>query len=311
LVDDRVRSMLLSADQRGLARRKKPILQELTSRMGATDIPDVLDRLEIGFDPEDEARRKESRKQGKEWDNPMPLDVLLATNMISVGVDVKRLGLMVVLGQPKTTAEYIQATSRVGRSRPGLVCMLYNWARPRDLSHYERFEHYHATFYQHVEGLSVTPFATRALDRGLSALLVAMVRLAGERFNSNGAAATLDRQHPQVKRAIEQICKRAVQVDGRKEIGETVKGMLNQRIDQWLAQATGPTGAKNLGYQKAKDGLTPGLLQRAGLGPWELFTCLTSLREVEPTVGLILDDRGLDQDYRAKPAEVAGKEEVS
>jgi ATP-dependent helicase YprA (DUF1998 family) len=100
--------------------------------------------------------------------------VLLATNMLSVGVDVKRLGLMVVMGQPKTTAEYIQATSRVGRSKPGVVCTLFNWARPRDLSHYERFEHYHATFYQQVEGLSVTPFAARALDRGLSAVLVAL-----------------------------------------------------------------------------------------------------------------------------------------
>jgi hypothetical protein len=310
LVDDRIRSMLTASDRRGLARRRKPILQELTSRLGATEIPDVLDRLEVGFDPEDELHRRDLRKEGKDFEKPLPLDVLLATNMISVGVDVKRLGLMVVLGQPKTTAEYIQATSRVGRSKPGLVCMLYNWARPRDLSHYERFEHYHATFYQHIEGLSVTPFAARALDRGLSALLVAMVRLAGEKFNANGAAAILDRSHEHVRRAIEQICKRAVQVDGRKEVGETVKAMLNQRIDLWMAQAQRPTGSNILGYQKSNDGLTPGLLQRAGLGPWELFTCLTSLREVEPTVGLILDDRGLDQDYGPKPTEAAGKEKV-
>jgi hypothetical protein len=311
LVDDRISSILKSADQRGLAKRRNPILQELTSRMSATDIPDVLDRLEIGFDPEVELRRKELRKQGKDSENPLPLDILLATNMISVGVDVKRLGLMVVLGQPKTTAEYIQATSRVGRSTPGLVCMLYHWARPRDLSHYERFEHYHATFYQHVEGLSVTPFAARALDRGLSALLVALIRLAGEQFNGNGAAAILDRSHNYVKRAIEQICKRAVQVDGRKETGEVVRAMLNQRIDHWLARAQRPTGGNILGYQESRDGLTPGLLERAGLGPWDLFTCLTSLREVEPSVGLILDDRGLDQDYVAKPAEAAGKEKVS
>ena len=120
----------------------------------------------------------------KQYDNrpPRPIDVLLATNMISVGVDIGRLGLMVVGGQPKTTAEYIQATSRVGRRWPGLVCTVYNWARPRDLSHYERFEHYHATFHKHVEALSVTPFAPGALSRGLAALLVACIRLDGGEF---------------------------------------------------------------------------------------------------------------------------------
>lgn len=101
----------------------------------------------------------------KQRDEGWPLDVVLATNMISVGVDVPRLGAMVCAGQPKTTSEYIQATSRVGRATPGLVITVYNWARPRDLSHYETFGHYHATFYRHVEAISVTPFAARALDR--------------------------------------------------------------------------------------------------------------------------------------------------
>ena len=118
--------------------------------------------------------------------------MLLATNMISVGVDVKRLGLMVVTGQPKTTAEYIQATSRIGRTHPGLVCVVYNWSRPRDLSHYEQFEHYHATFYQQVEALSVTPFAPRALDRGLAALLTSYVRLSGTQLSKNGDASDVD-----------------------------------------------------------------------------------------------------------------------
>ncbi len=300
LVDDSIRALLRETVRRGLANRKKPLLKELTSRMGATDIPDILDLLDVGFDPEDDRQRKELQKAGKDFEKPLPVDVLLATNMVSVGVDVKRLGLMVVAGQPKTTAEYIQATSRVGRSRPGFVCTIYNWARPRDLSHYERFEHYHATFYQHVEGLSVTPFAARALDRGLSAVLVTLIRLAGEQFNPNAAAAILDRNHAYVKLAIQQIAKRAEQVSGKKEEGERVKQMLNQRIDFWLARAQRPTGGNILGYQVSQDGLTPGLLERPGVGSWEMFTCLTSLREVEPTVGLILDDRGLDQDYGVK-----------
>ncbi len=148
-----------------------------------------------------------------------PLDVLLATNMVSVGVDVQRLGLMVVAGQPKTTAEYIQATSRVGRKFPGLVFTVFNWTRPRDLSHYETFEHYHATFYKHVEALSVTPFASGALSRGLTALLVSCVRLQGTEFNANQQASRIDRNHPYVKEAVETIVRRAEQVgNGRRQV---------------------------------------------------------------------------------------------
>ena len=96
------------------------------------------------------------------------VDCAIATNMISVGLDIPRLGLMGVLGQPKTAAEYIQATSRVGRTddAPGLVVTLLNVHKPRDRSHYERFRHFHETFYRSVEVGSVTPFSARALDRG-------------------------------------------------------------------------------------------------------------------------------------------------
>ena len=190
LVDDDVRLRLQSTADRGLADRKTPSVEELTSRRSSADIPRILDRLETAFDP----AQDKLRRAGKSKDRSVPLDVLLATNMISVGVDVSRLGSMVVAGQPKTTAEYIQATSRVGRSAPGLVCTVFNWARARDLSHYERFEHYHATFYQHVEALSVTPFAARALDRGLTALLVALVRLTDDEFNAN-SRVLYDRLH--------------------------------------------------------------------------------------------------------------------
>src|SRR5690606_11758734 len=106
--------------------------------------------------------------------------VLLASNMISVGVDIDRLGLMVVAGQPKTTAEYIQASSRVGRQArfPGLVVTCMNIHKSRDRSHYERFVAYHQSFYRFVEATSVTPFSGPALDRGLAGTLVAMTRFA-------------------------------------------------------------------------------------------------------------------------------------
>ena len=133
---------------------------ELTSRVSTDKVAEARRRLETKFN---EAQR---------------VDCAIATNMISVGLDIPRLGLMVVLGQPKTNSEYIQATSRVGRSSkgPGLVVALLNFHRPRDRSHYERFRHYHETFYRSVEVASVTPFSARALDRGLPGALVSLAR---------------------------------------------------------------------------------------------------------------------------------------
>lgn len=288
LVDDDVRARLRDADKRGLARRDKPVVEELTSRKGSTEIPALLDLMEVAFEPTREYRRRVLRESWKTV-GARPLDVLLATNMISVGVDVKRLGLMVVAGQPKTTGEYIQATSRVGRSAPGLVLTVYNWARPRDLSHYESFEQYHSTFYRHVEALSLTPFSPRALDRGLSAVLVALVRLAESTFNKNEQAQDVRADHPLVIAAVDAIRMRAETITGSKATGQLVAEMLKRRLDVWVSQAQVPGGVR-LAYRTRKDGATRGLLQRAGERPWDEFTCPNSLRDVEPTAALLLDE---------------------
>lgn len=308
MVDDDVRSRLRDMDSRGLAKRHAPVLEELTSRKNSRDIAVLLDRLEFAHDPAMPPHAKSARRPTR----ANPLDVVLATNMISVGIDIKRLGLMVVGGQPKGTAEYIQASSRVGRTAmaPGLVCTVYNWARPRDLSHYERFEHYHATFYQHVEALSVTPFAARAVDRGLSAVLASLIRLPASEFNDNIAAGRIDRSHTLVQDAIREISRRAAEVTQSATEGQRVERLLNSRIDRWLREATPKPGGARLGYQGERDGTTLALLQRTGVGEWEDFTCLGSLRDVEPSVGLILDDRplddGTDQGYTA-PAPTAAQ----
>ena len=304
LVDDDIRSRLWNADRRGLARRNPPFVEELTSRKSSTDIPLVLDRLEVEFDP----NRSSAKETGK-GRAIRPIDVLLATNMVSVGVDVRRLGLMVVAGQPKTTAEYIQATSRVGRNRPGLVTVVFNWARPRDLSHYERFEHYHDTFYSQVEALSVTPFATRALDRGLTGLLVSLIRLSGSEFNENSRAGAITRDHPYVKAAIDVITSRALNVDVRSEARDLVEAELISRLDEWLHEAQSTEGGRVVGYRDKRDGHTIGLLHTPGVEPWATFTCLNSLRDVEPATALILDDGQLDDEppYEVSTSNVNGE----
>lgn len=140
---------------------------ELTSRIQSSAITEVLQQL---FNP----------YPGGE--NRRPVDVCLATNMIQVGLDVPRLGLMTIVGQPKTTSEYIQATSRVGRSAtsPGLVLAVYNAAKPRDRSHYEHFRAYHQSIYRWVEPTSVTPFAVPVRERALHAQIVTLARYWGD-----------------------------------------------------------------------------------------------------------------------------------
>jgi len=314
LVDDDVYTRAMKMDRRGLTKRffGTNFLAELTSRMRSEDIPLTLDRLEAVFDPELEEKRKAMVKKGRFKDAPKkPLDVLLATNMISVGVDVQRLGLMVVAGQPKATAEYIQATSRVGRRKPGIVCTVFNWARPRDLSHYETFEHYHATFYKHVEPLSVTPFSPGALSRGLAGLLVGLVRLRGMEFNPNEAAARIQVTDPYVKDAIDAIAERAALVADGPEVGEYCRGALKKKVDLWKAEAQNVTGGRTLNYTQpwgASRGTAISLLTHPGLEKWQQFTCLDSLRDVEPTAKLIIDDRGLDEIVEAEPEEEAAAE---
>lgn len=159
LMEDDVRVTVDAlAQQRGETARLLQTPEELTSRKKSSEIPIIL------------------RDLGRTIGDPACVDVLLASNMLSVGVDIPRLGLMVVNGQPKFMSEYIQATSRVGRRAPGLVLTLYNNNKIRDRAHFEAFCSWHSAIYRSVEPSSVTPFAPRARDKALHAPLVALVR---------------------------------------------------------------------------------------------------------------------------------------
>lgn len=276
-------------DRPGLSQRRVDDVRELTSRVSSHDIPRYLDQLEVPFDGTfDPATGKwaSSRNPG----DPRPIDVVLATNMLSVGVDVNRLGVMVVNGQPKGTAEYIQATSRVGRTPPGLVATVLTWARPRDLSHYETFEHYHATFYQHVEAQSVTPFSPRALDRGLTGAMLSIMRHSYDPFAPNtGAGAMNSPSRSEMLDTIRAVAARTWEVtedSGKKALTEAE---LKSRADEWANEAG--VGGRTLVYQKYGAGPTAyPLLEAPGVKPWTDWTVPMSMREVEPGVRLVMED---------------------
>ncbi len=244
---------------------------ELTSRVESSRIPEILKQLE--------------RRAG----DPEAIDVVLASNMISVGVDVSRLGVMVVNGQPKGIAEYIQSTSRVGRSKvPGLVVGVYNANKARDRSHFETFRTWHQTLYREVEATSVTPFAARARDRALHAPLVAIARhhvksLLNEPIDAASASEALDR-------IASYIARRAESIDS--EEAAAVQTYLEQRVREWISRGTLPYY-----WSDFKDGSllvsaeTAAERTASGKRKSKAWPTPNSLRSVEASVDFILRNR--------------------
>lgn len=192
--------------------------EEITSRMSSWKIPEKLNQLELHYTEKNH------------------IDTAVATNMIAVGMDVDRLGLMVVTGQPKQNSEYIQATSRIGRAHPGLVVTLYNAYRPRDLSHYENFTGYHAQLYRFVEGTTATPFSARARDRVLHALVISAIRLLYPQMAKNEDAkeiASLSQEQIDVVKGMILDRIKIVKPSARAEASDEI----DKFIDWWKLQA--------------------------------------------------------------------------
>ena len=277
LLDDDVPGRLRVLRRRGFGPRRVLYMKdrELTSRRASFEIASTLEALDRTFKaPESGA---------------YPIDVLLASNMISVGVDIDRLGLMVVSGQPKTSAEYIQATSRVGRNHPGLIVEVYNWVRPRDISHYERFTHYHDTFYRHVEATSVTPFSERARDRALRGVLTSFIRQDVPGMGlPNGAASSFDRTQDRVAEIVELIRARAYRVTERDDVGVETEQLLDNLTSEWHAWAHADAKLEYIAssWQDSRAAvLLRAMEQSHGRGAWPVAT---SLREVEEEVDVVL-----------------------
>jgi hypothetical protein len=212
---------------------------------------------------------------------------------------------MLVLGQPKASAEYIQATSRVGRDekKPGLVVTLLNPHKPRDRSHYERFRTYHQSFYRNVEPTSVTPFSPRALDRALAAALVAMCRHGEPRMTLPGGAVEVRSLRMQLERWADALAERArnhcagdmAELD---RLAEHVRQRARKLLDEWVLIAQGATNeGSGLQYQTEVDGVNHRLLhdfldaELQKLDPaYRSFRAARSMRDVEASADLSVKD---------------------
>jgi hypothetical protein len=235
--------------------------------------------------------------------------------MLQVGVDVTRLGLMLVVGQPKNTAEYIQASSRVGRDpdRPGLVVTLGNWARPRDLAHFEQFRHYHETFYRQVEALSVTPFSVTSMEGGLDGVLVSAARVlqavGPQGLSPEQEAGRIDAERDPVVALIDTLVDR-VRRAADEDSADRARQRLHNRLDQWSKRRTYLKNlSKSLVYERVQDEAHHGPLmisaESARLLPSTKdtppFVVANSMREVQPEINLLVSPIKENLVYVAPP----------
>ncbi|MFF3318133.1 helicase-related protein [Streptomyces sp. NPDC003035] len=267
--DDVVAYLELLAAREETTVRAVANYSELTSRIDASEIPSRLKGIERALP------------------DPDVVDVLLATNMIAVGVDVDRLGLMAVMGQPQTTAEYIQATSRVGRAHPGLVAVMLNATRSRDRSHYENFLHFHSALYREVESTSVTPFSARARERGLHAVIVALTRIMIPEARPNEAAGMVESYEHRIRDEIKPVLLGRVRAVTPEET-DAVSRAFDEFLDWWCDEADIHNG---LLFEPRKGRRTPSLLQ-----PYddeaenaEAWPTLWSLRDVDAESALFME----------------------
>ncbi|MFF9088024.1 helicase-related protein [Streptomyces sp. NPDC014991] len=267
--DDVVAYLELLAEREGVAVRSVANYSELTSRVDASEIPTRLKGIEKRLPDED------------------AVDVLLATNMIAVGVDVDRLGLMAVMGQPQTTAEYIQATSRVGRAHPGLVAVMLNSARSRDRSHYESFQHFHSALYREVESTSVTPFSARARERGLHAVIVALARIMIPAARPNEGAGKVESYEHLLRGRI-----KSVLLDRVREVTPEETDAVSQGFDEfvkwWCKEADIHSG---LLFEPRRGNRAPSLLKAYDdeSEDAEAWSTLWSLRDVDAESALFME----------------------
>jgi hypothetical protein len=287
LVVDDVRGRLEPrAERLGLPLRsvKAGRVLELTSRRGAEELPNDLRALRV--------------KVGESSD---AIDVVLSSNMLSVGIDIPRLALMLMVGQPKTTAEYIQATSRVGRGdTKGIVVTLFRSGRARDRSHFETFRGYHEALYRSVEPTSVTPWSLASRDRSLAGALVALMRHSFGQLAENDMAGHFDLEDTRLNDAVTRLLDRFLGYVTRADSVEAdeTRDAAWRLLRDWDRRAGAAREAgETLRYERsAKD--RAALLKRFGQGG-EGWLVGDSMRSVEPNVAVEVQEP-LEEVHRAE-----------
>ncbi|MEA3385274.1 MAG: helicase-related protein [Thermodesulfobacteriota bacterium] len=261
---------------------KEDGIAELTSNRSAKEIRKYLDNLEINYSDE----------------NNHAIAALLCTNMVSVGLDIPRLGLMVVNGQPFTTGEYIQASSRVGRGKvPGIVVAHYYRNHARDMSHFENFRAYHESFYRFVEPTSLTPFSFPARKRALHAALVIVMRH-GAGLLGNNMANKINIQDEKIINAKDHLierCKKASKEtsrDASPEQGEKIDRHIDELLHNWN-ELSGGNGLsqERLQYQSKSKEKKSLLIRpnekKAKQGDNSSWETLQSMRQVDEECGIV------------------------
>ena len=232
LVDDDVKDFIKRMAYRlGTSKDARIITNadELTSRVSTTQLNQTLDKLE-------KLCYSKENIENKKW----PSNVLLATNMISVGIDVARLNVMLLVGQPKLTSEYIQASSRVGREFPGVAFAMYDGSKSRDRSHYEQFKGYHESFYKHVEPTGVTPFSKPARERALHAVVISLLRHLNSDLSDERSAREFsrDKYTKEIETIIQYLVSRNKSISNRVNPNmitedDEIRGEIENMTEQW------------------------------------------------------------------------------
>ena len=216
--------------------------QELTGRLGGEEVVNALSAVQEKWDPEN----RDVHYVGEDaYSGVTPPDFVLATNMISVGIDVSRFNCMIINSMPRNKAEYIQATSRVARDESGIVFTLHNPFRARDVSHYEKFREFHEKLYYYVEPISITPFSRKSIERYLPLYLSTIVRhsqqwgLSTDADVSSITPQVIEQIEAVVKDYFSQLAKECENLDGQLQdviTTDSVKDIMHfthQALTEW------------------------------------------------------------------------------